>query len=109
LAKLLDGEAGELRSKFGAAGEDAGDARLLDAGTLFLKGIGQGFEKLGRSGQTFDVVTGFEHGQGLLDNVILVSIEVLHPTFFDELDDPAWVQVDAEADAAAILAEMLDG
>src|SRR5260221_14167238 len=41
--------------------------------------------------------------------MFLVGAQVLHPAFLDELDHPARVEVDAEANAAAILAQMLDG
>src|SRR2546426_10063234 len=34
---------------------------------------------------------------------------MLHPSFFDELHNPARIEIDTKANAAAILAEMLDG
>src|SRR5262249_14921110 len=42
----------------------------------------------------------------LIDHVIFVGAEVLGPAFPDELDDPSWVQVHAEADTAPILGEV---
>src|SRR5262249_42181527 len=50
-----------------------------------------------------------EHRERLIDDVLLIRLQMLHPALFDELDDPAWIEIDAEADAAAELAEMLDG
>ena len=40
--------------------------------------------------------------------MLLVGLQVLHPALLDQLDHPARVEVDAEADAAAILAQVLD-
>jgi hypothetical protein len=34
---------------------------------------------------------------------------MFHPALLDQFDHPARIEVDAEADAAAELAEMLDG
>src|SRR5216683_2638578 len=50
-----------------------------------------------------------EHGQRLLDDMILVGIEVLHPAFFDKFHDPARIEIDAKTDAAAELAQVLNG
>ena len=33
---------------------------------------------------------------------------MFHPSFFDQLDNPAWVKVNTEADAASILCKMFD-
>jgi hypothetical protein len=33
---------------------------------------------------------------------------VFHPSFLDQLDDPAWVKVDAETDAATVLRQMFN-
>src|SRR4051794_24322677 len=41
--------------------------------------------------------------------MLFVRLEVVHPAFFDELDDPSRVEVDTEADAAAMLRQVLDG
>src|ERR1051325_1004596 len=54
-------------------------------------------------------MSGAQNGDGLIDAVLLVSFKVLHPAFFDELDDPARIEIDAEADSAAKLAEVFDG
>ena len=56
-----------------------------------------------------DVVPGLEDRDRLVDHVILVRLQMLAPAFLDQLDDPARIEIDAEADAAAILREMLDG
>src|SRR5437588_326675 len=68
----------------------------------------QGVEELGRGEHALDVVVGGEDGDGLIDDVVLIRLQVLHPAFLDDLDDPARVEIDAEADAAAELGEMLD-
>ena len=44
----------------------------------------------------------------LFDTVILVGFQMFHPSFFDQLDNPAWVKVNTEADAASILCKMFD-
>src|SRR5262245_51802722 len=41
--------------------------------------------------------------------MLLVRLEMFHPALIDQLDYPARVEVDAEADATAMLTEMLDG
>ena len=41
-------------------------------------------------------------------HVVLVRFEVLAPALLDQLDDPARIEIDAEADAAAVLGEVLD-
>ena len=33
---------------------------------------------------------------------------MFHPSFLDQLDNPAWVKIDAEADAATVLSKMFD-
>ena len=55
-----------------------------------------------------DLVAGREHRHRLVDHVFLVQLELVHRAALDELDDPTRVEVDAEADAAAVLAEVLD-
>ena len=34
---------------------------------------------------------------------------MLAPALLDQLDDPSGIEIDAEADAAAVLAQVLDG
>ena len=51
---------------------------------------------------------GLENRDRLIDDVILVGLQVLAPALLDQLDHPARIEVDAEADAAAILREVLD-
>ena len=46
--------------------------------------------------------------QRLVDDVLLVGLELLHLPLLDQLDDPARIEIDAEADAAAVLGEVLD-
>ena len=40
--------------------------------------------------------------------MFLVGLQVLHPALLDELDHPARVEIDAEADAAAMMGQVLD-
>jgi hypothetical protein len=54
-------------------------------------------------------VVGGQDRHGLVDDVLLVGLEVLHPAVLDELDDPARIEIDAEANATAELAKMFDG
>ena len=81
---------------------------LRDARALLLQPLAQGVEQLRRGEHALDVVPGREDRHRLVDAVFLVGLQVLHPALLDELDHPARVEVDAEADAAAILAEVLD-
>ena len=71
--------------------------------------LAQGLEQLGGGEEALDVVVGLQEGEGLVDDVALVELHLLHLAALDELDDPARVEVDHEADAAADLAEVLDG
>ena len=52
-------------------------------------------------------MTGRQRGDGLVDHVGLVGLQVIHPALPDQLDHPARVEIDAEADAAAMLREVL--
>src|SRR5262249_13139656 len=97
-----------LRRHLRSAAENAGDAFLLDARALFFKLLAQRVEQLRRGKHALDVVPGAKNRHRLLDAVILVRSQVLHPPLLAELDDPARVEIDAEADAAAELAKMLD-
>src|SRR5262249_54008679 len=38
-----------------------------------------------------------------------ICLEVVHPSLLNEFDDPAWIKIDAEADAAAKLTHVFDG
>ena len=50
-----------------------------------------------------------QDSDGLVDAVLLVLFKMLHPSFLDQFDYPSRVEVDAEADTSAILAQMLNG
>ena len=70
--------------------------------------MAQRLEQLRRGEHALDVVAGAKDRQRLVDAVLLVRFEVLHPALLDELDDPARIEIDAEADAAAMLGQVLD-
>ena len=99
--QLLVREAVPLRRELGAAGEDAGDARLADRRAHRLEPQRQRLEQLRRREHAADVVAGLEDRHRLIDDVILVGLQVLAPALLDQLDDPARIEIDAEADAAA--------
>src|SRR6187431_3360467 len=40
--------------------------------------------------------------------MLLIGLELLHPTLLDELNDPPRIEIDAKADAASVLGQMLD-
>src|SRR5438477_417247 len=61
-----------------------------------------------RRARSAHVVASLENGDGLIDDVVLVRLQVLGPPLLDQLDHPAGIEVDAEADAAAQLREVLD-
>ncbi len=64
---------------------------------------------LGVVNMQLDVVPGMQNRNGLLDAMLLVGFELFDGAAFDELDNPARIQIDAEADAAAMLGQVLDG
>ncbi len=97
-----------LRRELGAAGKNAGDAGLANRRSRRLEPQRQRLEQLRRREHAADVVTGLEYRDRLIDDVALVGLEVIHPAFLDELDDPSRIEIDAERDAAAELREMLD-
>ncbi len=76
----------------------------LRRGAVFFEPAAQGVEQLGGREHALDVVLGRKDGERLVDDVFLIGLEVLHPAFLDDLDDPARIEIDAEADAAAELA-----
>ena len=94
----------ELRRHLGAAAEHAGDAGLLQRDAL-----AQRFEQLRRGEQALDGVVRLEERQRLVDDVALVELHHLHLAHLDQLDHPARIEIDHEADAAAMLREMFDG
>ena len=49
-----------------------------------------------------------EHRDRLIDHVVLVRLQVLPPTSFDQLDHPSGIQIDTETDPATVLGQMLD-
>ena len=104
--QFLHGEARELRREFGAAGEDACDARSPEYSCRgSSSSSAKRFKQLWRREHAADIVAGVENGDGLLDHVRLVSIQVFDRARLDQLDDPARIEVDAKADAAAVLAQ----
>src|SRR5262249_12323213 len=107
LEKLFDGEASELRCELSAARKDSCDAGFLDARALLFQGVRQRFQQLGSGEQALDVVSGFENGERLINHMVLVSVQVLHPSFLDELYDPTGIEIDAKTNSASILAQML--
>jgi hypothetical protein len=94
----------ELGRHLGAAAEDPLDPQLLERGLL-----AQRLEELGGREQAPDVLVGLEQGQGLVDDVLLVPLHLPDLAGLDQLDHPAGVEVDLEADPAAELAEVLHG
>ena len=68
----------------------------------------QRLQQLRRREHAADVVAGAEDRDRLVDDVVLVGLEVIHPALLDQLDDPARIEIDREADAAAVLRQMLD-
>ena len=68
----------------------------------------QRFEQLRRGEHALDVMAGGEDCDRLIDTMFLVFFQVLHPAFFDQLHDPAGIEVDAEADAVPMLGQVLN-
>jgi hypothetical protein len=56
-----------------------------------------------------DVVVRAQQRQALLDHVLLVALGLIEFAQLEELDDPAWIEIHHEADAAAVLCQVLDG
>src|SRR5262249_43961720 len=95
-------ESMELRSHLGATAEHALDASLLERDTL-----AQRFEQLGRREHALDVMR-LQNRQRLIDTVTLILLCPRDVALLEQLDHPARIEIDAEADAAAVLAQMLD-
>lgn len=93
----------ELGRYFGAAAEHAFDAVVGEVDLL-----AEGFEELRRGEHALDFI-GAEDGERLVDAVLLVELGFADFATFDELDDPARIEIDAEGDAAAVLGKVLDG
>ena len=68
----------------------------------------QRFDQLRRAEHAFDVVAGAEDRDRLVDAMLLVGFELLHPALLDQLDDPPRIEIDAETDAAAMLGQVFD-
>jgi hypothetical protein len=82
---------------------------LRMVGTHRLEPERERFEQLRRRERAPDVVTRLEDRDRLIDDVIFVGLEVFAPSFFDQLDHPARIEIDTERDASAMLCQMLDG
>ena len=82
---------------------------LRNARPFFLECFAKRLEQFRSREHALDVMSRGQHGDSLVDAVLLVFFQVFHPSLFDQLDDPARIQVDAETDAAAMLSQMLDG
>ncbi len=54
-------------------------------------------------------MAGAQEVYGLVDDMVLVGLEMIHPALLDQLDHPARVQVHAETDAPAEVGQVLDG
>ena len=107
--QFLAAEAVPLRRELRAAAEDALDAGLGDARPVFDQPHGERFQQLGRHERALDVVPGAENGDRLIDDVVFVFLGFLDFAFLEQLDDPPRIEIDAEADPAAILGQVLDG
>ena len=107
--ELLDAKAGPLWGKFGSAREDPCDAAFAKRRAFFGQAHGEGFQEFRGGEHALDVVVGRKDRDGLVDAVLLVLFEMFHPPLLDELDHPSRIQVDAKADAAPVLAQVLDG
>src|SRR5437867_3533263 len=108
IEKLFVCETVPLRREFGPPGEDPGYSCLAYRCPHFFQAERKRLEQLGCGEHAPDVVAGLKNRNRLIDTMVLVGLQLLGPAFLDQLDHPARVQVDAEADAAAVLGEMLD-
>src|SRR6202011_3356312 len=99
--QLLVREPVPLRRKLRAARENSLDADLADTRAHRFEPERQGFEQLWRGEHALDVVAGLENRDRLIDDVILIGLQMLGPPLLDQLDHPARIEIDAEADAAA--------
>ena len=79
-----------------------------EAAAAFFQRQAQRLDQLRRAEHALHVVPGAEDRDRLIDAVLLVRFEVLHPALLDELDDPPRIEIDAEANAAAMLGQVLD-
>ncbi len=102
-------EAVPLRRELGAAGEDPGNPHLADCRVHVVQAQRERLEELRRREHALDVMPRLQDRDGLVDDVVLVGVQVVGPALLDELDHPARIEIDAEADAAPVLRQVLHG
>src|SRR5205823_3183923 len=91
--QFLDRKANPLRGHFRAAAEDTRDPRFGQGLAVFFKPAAKGVQQLWRREHTLNFMIGREYGQGLVDYMLLISLEMLHPAFLDEFDHPARIEI----------------
>ena len=97
-----------LRRKFGAARKDSRDAHLPNGRSHGFQSKRKRFQQLRSCKHAPDVVARLKNRDGLIDDVILVSVQVFAPALLDQLDHPSRIEIDTEADSAADLREVFD-
>src|SRR6185369_6561948 len=65
-------------------------------------------EQLRRRKHAVNVVARPKNRDRLIDDVVLVGLELIHPTLLNQLDHPARIEINREADAGTVLRQMLD-
>src|SRR6185436_3755305 len=93
----------KLRCHLSAATKHTGDTHLLER--YFFT---QRFEQFRRRKQATNTVMRFQQSKTLLDDVLLVLLGHLRLAHLDQLNDPAWIEIDEETDPATMLREMFD-
>ena len=74
----------------------------------FFQPQAQRFDQFGRANIALDVVVGVQNRDRLVDAVFFVFFQMFHPAFFDQLDHPPRIEIDAKTNPSAKLAEVLD-
>ena len=106
--QFFAGESVPLLGEFRSATEDSFDAGFFNAAAFVHQSQSECFEEFGCGEHALDVIIGGEHGESLVNAVCAVFLCVFDFALFEEFDDPAGVEVYAEADTAAELCEVFD-
>ena len=98
-----------LWREFGPARKDTRDSCIRNRHATVFKTQAKRLNQLWRSKHAFDVVVGGQDRNGLINTVLFVFLKMFHPTLLDQLHHPARIEIDAKADPAPNLSQMLNG
>src|SRR3954468_19060007 len=94
----------KLRRHFGAAAKHSGDTKLAQRHLL-----AQCFEQLWCCEQAANIVVRPQLRESLLNYMLLVLLRHFWLAHLDQLNDPTRIEINHEADAAAVLRQVFHG